>query len=318
ATILFLCVWYLFDLMLLAFAGALLAIILHACAKWVEKHTPGNIGPKLSYTATILGIVILVCFMGYWIVPRAINEGSQIVRIMPKSLAQVAAYLSRRDWGRYVVRDAHRLISASSAGAQISTMSTDIGQALEGAIVIVVVGLYGALNARGYAKSLLSLFPEKRRPNVAKNSEAVIYTLRWWLIGQLVPMFALGISTMIGLWLLGVPLAFALGLLTGVMIFIPYVGSWLVFIPAVLVSLTRGVDTAIYVTVLYLVIHAVEGYLLTPLVQKRAVLLPPVLTILAQLFMWKVAGLLGVALATPIAAASLVLVKRLYLHKDVA
>jgi len=122
---------------------------------------------------------------------------------------------------------------------------------------------------------------------------------------------------MVGLWALGVPLAFALGLLTGVMIFIPYVGSWIAFVPTVLVSLTQGTHTAIYVAVLYLAVHAVEGYVLTPLVQKRAVLLPPVLTILSQLFMWKVSGLLGVALATPIAAAALVLVKVLYLHEEV-
>ncbi|MGH9584339.1 MAG: AI-2E family transporter, partial [Bryobacteraceae bacterium] len=216
AAILFLCVWYLFEIILLAFAGALLAIILHACADWVERHTPGNIGPKLSYTATILGIVILVCLIGYWIIPRAISEGAQIVQIIPKSLAQLTAYLDQTDWGRHIERTAHRVMSASNAGAGISTVTGDIERAVEGAIVILVVGLYGALNARGYTKGLLSLIPDQRRPKFAKVSQAVIYTLRWWLIGQLVPMVVLGIATMIGLWVLGVPLAFTLGLLTGV------------------------------------------------------------------------------------------------------
>jgi predicted PurR-regulated permease PerM len=130
-------------------------------------------------------------------------------------------------------------------------------------------------------------------------------------------MFALGVATMIGLWALGVPLAFALGLLTGAMIFIPYVGSWIAFVPTVLVALTEGPRTAIYVTILYLVLHLLEGYVLTPMVQKRAVLLPPMLTILALLFMWTVSGMLGAALATPIAAAFLALGKMLYLHQDV-
>ena len=101
------------------------------------------------------------------------------------------------------------------------------------------------------------------------------------------------------------------------MVFIPYVGAWIAFIPTALVSLTKGPDTLIYVSVLYLAIHATEGYILVPLVQNRAVLLPPVMTILSQLFMWKVAGLLGVAMATPIAAALLVVVKTVYLHEDV-
>ncbi|MEO6828966.1 MAG: AI-2E family transporter [Acidobacteriaceae bacterium] len=122
---------------------------------------------------------------------------------------------------------------------------------------------------------------------------------------------------MIGLWALGVPLAFTLGLFTGVMIFIPYLGALLSEIPAVLVALGISPMTAVYVLILYLGVHAIEGYVLTPLVQRRAVRLMPVLTILAQFFMWLVAGVLGVAIAAPLAAVGLVLVKRLYLHESV-
>ena len=122
---------------------------------------------------------------------------------------------------------------------------------------------------------------------------------------------------MISLWLLGVPLAFTLGLLTGVMIFVPYIGALLSEIPAVLIALRQSPTTMIYVIVLYLVIHGLEGYILTPLVQRRAVRLPPVLTVLAQLFMWIITGFLGVALATPLAAVGLVLVKMLYLNERI-
>jgi predicted PurR-regulated permease PerM len=122
---------------------------------------------------------------------------------------------------------------------------------------------------------------------------------------------------MISLWLLGVPLAFTLGLLTGVMIFVPYIGALLSEIPAILIALRQGPTTMIYVIVLYLVIHGLEGYILTPLVQRRAVRLPPVLTVLAQLFMWIITGFLGVALATPLAAVGLVLVKMLYLNERI-
>lgn len=317
AAIIFLCFWYVFEVILLAFAGALLAIILHACADWVEKHTPKRIGPKLSYTATVLGIVAICCAIAYWLVPNIISEAGQITKIIPQSIAQLTAYLDKTDWGRYVERAAHRMMDQSNAGPRMHTIANDVGQAIEGAIVILVVGLYGALNARDYTKGLLALIPKRKRDRVAHVSQQVIYTLRWWLIGQLIPMAVLGVVTMVGLWALGVPLAFALGLLTGVMIFIPYVGSWIAFVPTVLVGLTRGPETAIYVVVLYLAVHALEGYVLTPLVQKRAVLLPPVLTILSQLFMWKVSGLLGVALATPIAAAILVIVKVVYLHEEV-
>jgi predicted PurR-regulated permease PerM len=121
---------------------------------------------------------------------------------------------------------------------------------------------------------------------------------------------------MVGLWLLGIPLAFTLGLFTALMIFVPYVGALISEIPAFLVALNQSPRTAIYVIVLYLSLHVVEGYLLTPLVQKRAVHLPPVLTILMQFLLWNIAGLLGVAVATPLAAAGLILVKMLYLDEE--
>lgn len=317
AALVFLCLWYVFDIILLAIAGALLAIVLHAFSTSIQRHTPKVIGPRLSSLVTIVGILALASAIGYWIVPRAIFETGQITEVIPKSLDQLTMYLDRTGWGRYIEHAAHRAMGTTNITSELTVMATDIGTAVERAVVILVIGLYGALNARHYNRGLLTLVPERKRQKVSEISRAVAYTLQWWLIGQLVPMTVLGLGTMLGLWALGVPLAFALGLLTGLMIFIPYVGSWIAFIPTALVSLTRGPDIAVYVGILYLGIHGIEGYILTPLVQKRVVLLPPVLTILAQLFMWKVSGLLGMALATPLAAASLVLVKILYLHEDV-
>jgi predicted PurR-regulated permease PerM len=317
ATAIFLCLWYWLDIILLVFGGVLLAIILHACADWLDRHTPRIISHNLSYAAIVLGIVLLAVLISYWIVPSAISEIGQVARIIPKSLAQVTAYLNQRGWGKFLVRAVHNFMIRTSQGEQLGTLTLGIERAIEGTVVILVVGFYGALNARSYARGLLELAPGRYRARVREVSEAVIYTLRWWVIGQLVPMFVLGISTTIGLLLLGVPMALVLGLLTGLMIFIPYIGAWIAFVPTALVSLTKGPDTMIYVVILYLAIHAAEGYILTPLVQKRAVLLPPVLTILAQLFMWEVNGPLGLALATPIAAALLVLVKTLYLHEEI-
>lgn len=313
----FLCFWYRLDIILLAFAGALLAIILHSCADWVDRHTPRVISHRLSYAVILLGIVLVVGLIGYWVIPSTVSEISQVIKIIPQSLAEITAYLNQKPWGKYVVSEAHNLMASASGDQQLSRVTTGVEEAVEGAFVILVVGFYGALYARGYAVGLLDLVPRKKRLRVAQISQAIIYTLRWWLIGQLIPMVILGVATTVGLWLLGVPLAPVLGLVTGAMVFIPYVGAWIAFVPTALVSLTRGPDTLIYVTILYLAVHVTEGYALVPLVQKRAVLLPPVITILSQLFMWKVAGLLGVALATPIAAALLVVVKTVYLPEEV-
>jgi predicted PurR-regulated permease PerM len=314
--ILFIFIWFAFELVLLAFAGLLLAILLHACADWVEKHTPESFGPRLSYTTTIVGILVLAAVTGYFIVPHAAAETATVSKIIPQSIAQITAYLQTSDWGRYLLRGVHESLNIGR-GMGMSAITGTVADAVEEAVVILVVGVYGAVNAREDAQGLLRLVPASRRKRVKEVSNQVTYTLRWWILGQLVPMSVLGVATMIGLWLLHVPLAFALGLLTGIMIFIPYVGSWIAFVPTVLVALTVSPTTALYVVILYLALHAVEGYVLTPLVQKRAVLLPPVMTILTQLLLWRWVGLLGVAVATPLAAAGLALVKVLYLHEDV-
>jgi predicted PurR-regulated permease PerM len=249
--------------------------------------------------------------------PHVIAEAGQVAKVIPQSVNELTDYLDKTDWGRFLVATTQRLLHGSGSAEPMSTVTAGLGTALEDAVVILVIGLYGALNARGYTQGILALVPQKHRPTVAEVSERVVYTLRWWVIGQLIPMVILGVATMFGLWCLGVPLAFVLGLFTGAMIFIPYMGSWLAFVPTVLVSFTKGTEATLYVVVLYILIHAFEGYVLTPLVQKRTVLLPPVLTILSQFFLWKVSGPLGVALATPLAAAGLVLIKTLYLHEEV-
>lgn len=160
-------------------------------------------------------------------------------------------------------------------------------------IVVFVIGFFGALDPRGYREGLLLLVPEEHRAQARRLSIAVVATLRSWLLGQMIPMAAIGVASMISLWILGVHLAFTVGLLTGIMIFIPYLGTVVPGILAILLALQRSPRTALYVFVLYAIFHTAEGYFLTPMVQRRAVRLPPILTILAQLCLGSFAGILG-------------------------
>ena len=116
AASLFLCVWYRLDIILLAFAGALLAIILHACADWLERHTPRAISHRLSYAAIVIGIVVVAALIGYWIVPSAIAEIGQLAQIIPKSIAQIKQYLNQSGWGRHLVQLAQNAVSSAGQG----------------------------------------------------------------------------------------------------------------------------------------------------------------------------------------------------------
>jgi predicted PurR-regulated permease PerM len=138
-------------------------------------------------------------------------------------------------------------------------------------------------------------------------------TLTRWVVGQLCLMLLVGILSLIGLHLLGVDHAWALGVLAGVLTFVPFLGPLVAAAVAVLVALATSPLLALYVALLYVGIQSLEG-LLEPLVQQRAVYLPPVLLISAQLAFGVLFGALGVILATPLAAASMVAVRMLYIE----
>ncbi len=123
-----------------------------------------------------------------------------------------------------------------------------------------------------------------------------------------------GILTAIGLWFLGIPMALSLALLAGVLNFIPNFGPLIAGIPAVLIALTISPQAALFVGLLYIVVQSVDGYVFTPLVNRRSVELPPALTISAQVILGVLVGGMGVVLAGPLTAMLIVIVRMLYVE----
>jgi predicted PurR-regulated permease PerM len=152
------------------------------------------------------------------------------------------------------------------------------------------------------------------RPRAAEILNELHDTLRAWLMGTLVLMIIVGAMTTVGLWLLGIPLALALGLIAFVLEFVPYVGPILAAVPAVLVASTVGTREVVFVILLYWAIQSIEGYLLSPLVYQKSVDIPPMLTISAQVVLGTLLGVLGIIFATPLTACAMVVVQRAYVE----
>lgn len=300
-------VFYARRVFLVAFAGVLLAIVLRALAGFLARHA--FISAKRSYPA-LLGLIVIVALgLGYLLGPRILTEGHEIINAIPRSVANLETAINQYEWGR----DITRIVGSSVQSQRMSGWATGIAntavELITDGIVLLVIGLFLAADPLLYRKGLLYLVPKSRRDRAFTLLQDIRKVLTGWFLGQLIPMSALGIGSLIGLWLLGIPLAFTLALFTSLMLFVPYAGAILAFIPTALIAFTKSPVSMLYVTALYLGIHIAEGYVITPLAQKYAVRLPPALTLLSQLFMWKVAGLLGVFVATPLAAASIVIVK---------
>ncbi len=235
---------------------------------------------------------------------------------IPASLANIRGTISRYQWGRDLVHVLTDSMQGQHAAATAKTFATRTVNAITDAVIIVALGVFLGANPPLYRSGLLRLLPAPHRARADRVFTAMGVAMRNWLLGQLIPMAALGIGTTLGLWFLSIPLAFTLGLFTAFMLFIPYVGSVLAFIPTVLVAFTVSPRSALYVAILYLGVHAAEGYVITPLAQRWMVKLPPALTLFSQLFMWTTAGLLGVFVATPLAAAAMVATRELHQRED--
>ena len=135
-----------------------------------------------------------------------------------------------------------------------------------------------------------------------------------WLGGRFGLMILNGGLTALGLWLLGVPLAPTLGLIAGLLNFVPNFGPWIAAVPAVLIAFLQSPQQALYVALLYLILQSIDAYLLTPLVDRKSVELPPVLTITAQVLLGLAFGFIGLLLASPLTAAAMILVQKLYVE----
>jgi predicted PurR-regulated permease PerM len=165
-----------------------------------------------------------------------------------------------------------------------------------------------------YLDGTVRLFPPRHRPLARTVLEEIGHDLRRWLLGQFVDMVTVGGLSAIGLYFLGVPVPFALAVLAGLFTIVPYFGALAAGIPGVLVAMTQSWMAALWVILIFLGCHIIEGYIVSPLVQGRLVRMPPAviigsMTVAATLF-----GPLGIVLGTPLAVMALVLVRRVYLE----
>jgi predicted PurR-regulated permease PerM len=209
----------------------------------------------------------------------------------------------------------------SSAGSSVGQLLSRFGGFLStvmdlfaAVVVIFFTGLFLAFDPTLYVRGLIRLVPPGYRVRFGEVIGGIGYTLKWWLIGQSITMLVIATATSIGLWLLGVPLAFVLGVIAGLFNFIPNFGPLFSAVPATLLALTISPERAIGVIGLFLVLQNLEGNVLTPLIQRKAVDLPPALGIIAQILLGILVGAAGLILAWPIAAAVVIAVKMMYVE----
>ena len=189
----------------------------------------------------------------------------------------------------------------SSVGRLTSWVGTAFG-ALTTIFMIMVVGLFVAMEPRVYERGLQWMVPRDHRDEFALTVQRMAETLRRLLAGRLLGMVAEGVLTWLALMIGGVPMAAILGILTGLLAFIPNIGAFISGALMVAVGFSAGTDTGIWAIATYFVVQTFDGYVLLPIVAKKTVDMPPALTLGTQILASALLGIMGLALADPITA----------------
>jgi predicted PurR-regulated permease PerM len=202
----------------------------------------------------------------------------------------------------------------SGAGRTFFSFFSSTISVLAGLVVVLFVSIFVAADPGLYHRGLMHLFPHRTRAKAGEVLSATATTLRRWLLMQLIAMVVIGVVTTATLLLLDIKGAIALGLIAGLLEFIPYVGPILSAVPAIGMALVDSPEKAIWVAVAYTAIQQLEGVVLQPLLMKEGLELPPVLTILGQALFSIVFGFMGLLLAVPLLATVMIPVKMLYVR----
>lgn len=312
--------WILAHYLLLFFAGILFAILLDTITRGIRTVLPLPRPIRLG-----LAVLIVAAAFGAigFVFPSIAAQAPQLAIFLEGWLEWLRNTLAAIEPLQQSLeeRGSSDLIQllpdpAGVLGGAARVVGATIS-AVTGAILIVIFGLYLSFQPARYQEAGLSMFSGRLHGKMAKTVSDLGRALRRWLAGQILMMLLIGLGSYVVLSALGVPLALMLSFIAGLAAFIPYIGPLIGGTLMVLIAATQGLTLALIVLGFYLFLQLLESYLLTPLIQSRAILVPPAIVILAQVIFGVLFGVLGIALATPLAAVVSVLVKRLYLEEPI-
>lgn len=306
-------IWMLADVLVLVFGSIVVAVVLRALARLLQRRA--HVPERWSVLVTVLLLALALVGTGWWIGGAVSEQVSGLREQLPHAWEAIQRWLASHALGRQLLDVARAAWSQGSIPAP--RLGGIAGTAL-GAIglagLMVIVAVYLAADPGPYRRGTLRLVPPAYRDRAAEAMDRAGEGLLRWLRGQGVSMLFIGVSTGLGLWLLDVPLALTLGLLSGLLAFVPFYGSIAGGVVSVVMGFVAGPQTALWVALMYLAVQQLEELILLPLVQRWAVSLPPVLGLIAPLIFGVLFGPLGVVFATPLMVVAMILVKTLYVQ----
>lgn len=306
--------WQLRGLIILVFGAILFAVILRIIANPLKRRF--GLPDGVALLAAVLFVFGLFAIAFALFGAEVARQAQILSDSLPQAWEAVQARLQSMGLFAPFQEWLASLRGASGSGvlSSLSNLLVSVGSAVTDTILVIVGGIFLAADPDLYRRGLVKLVPEPARSRLGQALDDCWSALRLWLLARLATMVIVGVMTGIGLAVLGIQGALTLGILAGFLDFVPFVGPIIAAVPAVLLALASDPVTAIWVIALYLLIQQIEGNVITPLFQKRAVELPPALLLFALVASGLMFGIAGILFAEPLTVVLYVLVKRLYVR----
>ncbi|MEX2582104.1 MAG: AI-2E family transporter [Gemmatimonadota bacterium] len=307
--------WMVYTAIFIALIAILLAIVLHAPAKYLARWIPY----KLSFGLVVTLFLVTMAGLLVAIIPQILDQVGQLARQLPNALNQAGEWLSVRTG---IERNAELVQTANEQLGEFIgrfvPLAFNFITAIIGSTAILILAIFLAYEPRVYRDLVIRISPPTSRPSVARVYDEAGGSLRMWVLGKSLSMVAVGIAVWIGLALFGIPGALALAALAAILEFIPNLGPTIAAAPAIVAAFLISPATAFWVAIFYFVLQQIQSALTVPLVERRAVNIPPAALLIWQLMLAVGFGLLGLFVATPLLAVVAVAGRILYVEPSEA
>ena len=316
-------VYYIRIVVLVFLLTLLFSIIVSGPVDWIERR---GLGRAWGTLLVLGGLTLVLVFAARELAPIVAGQAQQLAGTFPMVLqdaeglvrrAQVAVGLEPSfdlRVGRLVEQG--RSFLAGGAFSTVASVGASVVNVLSLLAVILISTIYMVARPRPLVEGFVAFFPAGRRPAVRKVLREMYEAVQKWFLGQLTDMALVGVLSTLALYLIGIPFALLLGILTGLLCFIPLLGPVFSVFPPLLLALASGDPVmALWVVAAYVVIQSIEGNVIEPMVMSRAISLHPVVIVFALLVAGTLFGFVGLLLAVPSVAALHVLVRELWIEK---
>lgn len=300
----------------------LFSVIISAPVDYLERR---GVSRGLGTLAVFGSLVLVLWILGVALAPTVADQASELWETFPELLENAQDLAGRLSSALGLgtsfgldsldVVDSARNFFSGGALTTVANVGASVASVLSYVVVIVIATIYAVARPRPLVNGFVALFPAGRRQEVREILADIYGTVQRWFVGQLGSMLVIGVLSSVALYLIGVPFALLLGIFSGLVSFIPFVGPLISVIPPVLLALIGTPVDALWVVLAYAIIQTIESYLLQPLIMSRAVSLHPAVVMFALLIMGTLFGLVGVLLAVPLVATLHVLLRELWIER---